>query len=270
MKPKLDCGQYYGAVLRRCQLGAILLTETRHPAQSHIPVHAHRNAYFCFVRQGSYHETFGLGSRECQPLTIAFHPADEAHSERMAGAEVRSLNAEVSPAWLARVREAAPALRDPIDARGGPPAWLALRLYREFRDGDGVSPLAIEGLLLEIAAELARTAQRPAAAPRWLGRVRELLRSRFAEGVSLAEVAAEAGVHPVHLASVFRRCLGCSVGEFVRRCRVEYAAEQLARRGRPLPEIALEAGFADQSHLTRIFKRVTGLTPAAYRRTLAP
>jgi AraC family transcriptional regulator len=266
-KHKLDCGQYYGAILRRAQIGSLLLTETRYPAQAQIPAHAHRNGYFCLVRLGSYHETFGRGVRECGPLTVAFHPPEETHSERMAGTEVRSLNVEVTPSWLARVREAAPALRDPIDSRGGPPAWLALRLYQEFRDGDAVSPLAIEGLLLEIAAELARTVQRPAATPRWLGRARDLLRSRFAQAISLADVAAEAGVHPVHLASVFRRCLGCSVGEFVRNCRVQYAAEQLARR-RPLPQIALEAGFADQSHFTRIFKRITGLTPGAYQRTL--
>jgi AraC family transcriptional regulator len=165
-------------------------------------------------------------------------------------------------------RTSAPALGDPIDTRGGPAAWLALRLYREFCDGDAVSPLAIEGLLLEIAAALARSECQVAGAPRWLHRVRDLLHSRFSVGVSLAEIATEAGVHPVHLAAVFRRCLGCSIGEFVRNCRVRYAAEQLAQRHRSLPEIALDAGFSDQSHFTRVFKRITGVTPAVYRRTL--
>jgi AraC family transcriptional regulator len=268
MSEPLRSGQYYGTVLRRADLGPILLTETRYPPQTHVPIHAHRNAYFCFVRRGSYQETFGACSRQCAPLTVAFHPPDERHSEQIAGAEVRSLNVEVAGTWLSRVRDAAPALGDPIDCRGGPPAWLALRLYREFQLADAVAPLAIEGLLLEIAAELARTAQRPAGAPGWLARVLDLVRSRFAEALSLAEIAAEAGVHPVHLAAVFRRCLGCSVGDFIRDCRIRYAAEQLGRHDQSLAEIALAAGFADQSHFTRIFHRVTGLTPAAYRRTL--
>ncbi len=269
MPHKLEHGQYYGTVLRRLDLGPILLAETRHPAGARIPPHAHRNAYFCFVTAGAYVENFGPNSRDCGPLTVAFHVPDETHSEHMTGSDVRSLNAEVTPDWLRRVQEAAPALRDPSDCRGGPAAWLGARLYREFRWGDAASRLAIEGLLLEIAAELARATSPHRDAPRWLRRVCELLRARFRENLSPAELAAEAGTHPVHLAAAFRKHLGCSVGEFVRNRRVEYAAAQLARPRVPLADIAAEAGFADQSHLTRVFKRATGLTPAAFRRSVA-
>ena len=98
---------------------------------------------------------------------------------------------------------------------------------------------------------------------------RDLLRDRFREDVSPSDLGREVGIHPVHLASVFRKYLGCSVGEFVRNCRVEFAASRLACRGVPLADIAAEAGFADQSHFTRLFKRATGLTPAAFRRSIA-
>jgi AraC family transcriptional regulator len=269
MRQKLECGQYFGKVVRRLDLGPILLAETRHPAGARIPPHAHRNAYFCFVRRGSYAETFGQRSRDCGPLTVAFHPPDETHSEHIAGSESGSLNVEVSAAWLGRVQEMAPALREPTDCRGGPAAWLAARLYQEFRWGDAASRLMVEGLLLEIAAELSRSAAPHAAAPCWLRRVRDLLRARFRENLSPADVAAEVGTHPVHLASVFRKHLGCSVGDFVRNCRVEFAASELARPGAPLADIAAEAGFADQSHFTRVFKQATGLTPAAFRRAVA-
>jgi AraC family transcriptional regulator len=250
-------------------LGPIVLTETRHPAGARIPPHAHRNAYFCFVRRGTYAETFGRDSRDCGPLTVAFHTPDETHSERMAGNEVRSLNLEVTAGWLRRVCEGTPALCRPLDCRGGRPAWLAARLYHEFRWGDAASRLMIEGLLLEVAAELTRTAAPAASAPSWLRRVRDLLRERFREHLAPAELAAEAGTHPVHLMAVFRRHVGCSVGEFVRRCRVEFAASRLATPGVSLAEVAAESGFADQSHFTRVFKRTTGLTPAAFRRALA-
>lgn len=267
MRDRLGDGQYFGSVLRRLQLPTALLIETRHPARAAIPPHAHRNAYFCFVQGGQYVETYGRRSRECGPLTLAFHPPEEVHSERMT-AEVRSFNIEVAPDWLARVRSAAPALQGPVDCQGGAPAWLAMRLYREFRRADAVAALAIEGLLLEIAAELARGAVPPRGAPAWLRRLEELIRSRYLENLALDDLAAEAGVHPVHLAATFRRCLGCSVGEMVRRLRVEHAARRLAREDVSLAEVALEAGFADQSHFTRTFKRHTGLTPAAYRHAL--
>jgi AraC-like DNA-binding protein len=255
--------------VRRLDLGAIFLSETRHPSGARIPPHAHRNAYFCFVQQGDYVETLGARSRDCGPLTVAFHTPEETHSEHMTGSDVRSLNVEVTREWLERVRELAPALSQPFDCRGGPAAWLAARLYREFRWGDAASRLMMEGLLLELAAELTRAAGPCSGAPAWLRRVRDLIRARFRENLSPAELAAEVGTHPVHLAAVFRKHVGCSPGEYLRNCRVEYASAQLARTAVPLADIAAEAGFADQSHFTRVFKQATGLTPAAFRRSVS-
>jgi AraC family transcriptional regulator len=242
------------------------MTETRHPAGARIPPHAHRNAYFCFVRQGVYVEKFGQKSRDCAPLTLAFHTADETHSEQMTGADVCSLNVEVSADWLGRVRECAPGLRDPFDCRGGPAAWQAARLYREFRWGDATSRLMIEGILLEVVAELTRAVRPSSTVPPWLRRARELFVIRFRENVSTGDVASEVGTHPVHLAAAFRKHFGQSPGDYVRQCRVDSAAGRLASGDASLADIALDAGFADQSHFTRIFKRMTGQTPAAFRR----
>jgi AraC family transcriptional regulator len=80
------------------------------------------------------------------------------------------------------------------------------------------------------------------------------------------DLALEAGVHPVHLARVFRARHGISPGEYLRRRRLDWAAHRLAESAVPIADIALEAGFADQSHLTRSFHRWMGLTPLQYRR----
>ena len=74
------------------------------------------------------------------------------------------------------------------------------------------------------------------------------------------------GVHPVTLARAFRRTFGCTIGEYLRRLRIERAAEQLATGTQPLAEIALAAGFADQSHFSNVFRRRVGMSPSAYRR----
>ena len=132
---------------------------------------------------------------------------------------------------------------------------------------DALSPLAVEGLTLEIlaaAARLDRDAGR--ALPPWLRQARELLDDRFAEPLSLGEVAAAVGVHPVHLAACFRRHFRASVGEYLRQRRVEAAARLLTATDTPLAEVALAVGFADQSHFTRTFRRHTGRTPSRYRR----
>src|SRR5262249_7883642 len=107
---------------------------------------------------------------------------------------------------------------------------------------------------------------RPArAAPRWLSRARDLLEARPAARLTLAEIAAAVDVHPVHLARAFRRRYGCSVGAYPRPLRLDLAARALSSGDAPVSEIALAAGFSDQSHFSRTFKRTTGLTPAEFR-----
>jgi AraC family transcriptional regulator len=106
-----------------------------------------------------------------------------------------------------------------------------------------------------------------AAPPTWLPEATEYLRARFRESFRVADVACAVGVHPVHLARVFRLHHGTTVGEEVRRLRIDWAAAELSSSERPLAEIAFDAGFADQSHFTRAFKARTGVPPGRYRET---
>jgi len=133
---------------------------------------------------------------------------------------------------------------------------------------DDVSPFAMEGLALELVAATARQREKVVERkpPRWLEQARELLHAHFADTLSLSEVAAAVGVHPAHLARVFRQQYRCSVGDYLRKLRVEFACRQLATSDRPLLEIALAAGFADQSHFSKTFKSLRGMTPSEYQR----
>lgn len=102
--------------------------------------------------------------------------------------------------------------------------------------------------------------------PRWLGVARELLDDRCGEVVRIAELARVVGVHPVHLARVFRQHLGCTPADYLRRRRLERAAVLLRETRWGLSDIALHCGFGDQSHFANAFKRHRGVTPGAYRR----
>ena len=153
-----------------------------------------------------------------------------------------------------------------VELRAPALGWLARRLSVELHASDTAAPLAIEGLALELLAGATREAgRRPEPAPAWLLSADELLRARIGDCVRLSELAAELGVEPVRLARAFRTHLGVSVGEYGRRLRIEWAASQLEAGDRPVAEIAVEAGFADQSHFTRLFKRYVGTTPARFR-----
>jgi AraC family transcriptional regulator len=99
----------------------------------------------------------------------------------------------------------------------------------------------------------------------WLDRVRDLLHAEFRSKLRMHVLADVAGVHEVHLARAFKRKYGCSPMYYVRRLRCAWAREQLTITDRPISEIAIEAGYSDQSHFGRHFRRQTGVTPAGYR-----
>lgn len=147
-------------------------------------------------------------------------------------------------------------------------AALGARIASELLHGDELTPLVVEGLTLELLAEAGRLDRpaRPERGPRWLCHVSERVHAEFTRRLTLAECAREAGVHSVHLAQSFRARHGESFGQCIRRLRIDLASRQLTQTAKSIAEIALDSGFADQSHFTKAFKRARGLTPAAFRR----
>lgn len=105
---------------------------------------------------------------------------------------------------------------------------------------------------------------------RWLRQAREFLDENFSQPLTLTGIAESVKVHPVYLANAFRLHYHSSVGEYLRHRRVEFACHKISTSTDSLAEIALAAGFSNQSHFTRIFKQVTGMTPVQYRAANKP
>jgi AraC family transcriptional regulator len=145
--------------------------------------------------------------------------------------------------------------------------WFAYKLRRELRAGDELAPLVIDGVGLALLAEFARIpgVRMERLAPRWLERARAQLHEEFVTPPSLDRLAVEAGVHRAHLARAFRKHYGCTIGDYVRQRRIAHACHRLSMTDTPISDIALDAGFADQSHFTTTFKRLVGATPGEFR-----
>jgi AraC family transcriptional regulator len=243
------------------------LTEIAYTPGCHVPKHSHELAQFCFVRQGTFSEVYERKSREGMPMTVIARPSGETHSHYFHNAGARCFVIEIGRDCMRRVREYSSILDNSAQFQSGVLAWLATRLYNEFHREDSACSLAIEGLTLEMLSEASR---RPAKmsetkAPRWLVHARDFLQAHFPEPATLAGVANSAGVHPTHLARVFRQFYGCTIGEYVRRLRIEFACREISLTDAPLTQIAMTAGFYDQGHFSRTFKRIVGLTPSEYR-----
>jgi AraC family transcriptional regulator len=273
MPLQLPPGSLYGETLRSHKVSSFDLSERVYPARFRTPRHSHKQALFCYVVQGDYTETYGRKTRECSQSALLFHPANETHAEHFHDSGGRSFIIEIAPEWLERARECAAVVDAPAEFHGGTHELLVRRLYKEFTMMDGVSSLVIEGLMLEMIGETTRHNAHNSRisanlAPRWLQQARDLLHARFAERLTLAELAHDVGVHPVHLAQAFHKSYQRTVGDYVRQLRIEYACRELAASETPIVQIALAAGFCDQSHFTRTFKRLIGVAPSQYRESL--
>lgn len=269
MVEKLPPGCLHGDVIKSLEVSGFILTETAHRARSRLPEHAHQNSYFCFVLQGVYTEQYGGREIVCKPSTLTFRGSAETH-EDLFHEDGRVFVLEVTPHWIERLRENSLILNSTPEFFGGALPRLSARLNREFHKTDSAAQLAIEGLALEVLAEASRQSftKLLRTTPSWLKQARELIIEHFPERQTLAQVAVQVGVHPIHLATAFRRKYGVTMGEFVRKLRIEHACSELIKGNLPLAEIALQAGFADQSHFSKAFKSYVGTTPSRYRRNL--
>lgn len=267
MFEKISVVPFAGKTLRSYSTSRFLLTEKFFEQDPRNARHSHSNAYLEVTLEGGYFLHVGERTQMCQPWTVVYHPAGEVHSNSVPSTGVRILIIEIASGELSWIQECCRSAQESLAFKGGEPGWVAARVYREFSNSDEVSPLVLEGLLLELLGNILRNSvpRSPKDGQEWLRRADEFIRSRFAEKLTLADIARAVGVHPVHLAQEYRRRYKCTIGHQIRNLRIQHASKQIVETDLPLVNIALSSGFSDQSHFTVAFKNVTGTTPSAYR-----
>ncbi len=262
------CRECSGTALAVRQLPGFRIVEAKYPSGLELPLHSHAHAFLTYIVEGSYSESYGGSSSVvCQSGTLRYLPPGHKHANIFRTGAL-CLVVEIEPSALQRVAAHTQTLERPGEIQSIVSTWLAQRLYHEFRHGDPVAMLSLEGILLEILAECARHAGGSGPVrmvPMWLRTAREYLESNFLRSLSLAEVSTVAGVHRVHLSREFRRHFSITVGEFLRRKRVEHACHLVSKTNEPLADVAMTCGFSDQSHFSATFRRQVGLTPGRFR-----
>lgn len=259
--------RYLGKVSTHRKLTNFALAESSYSAGQTLSWHSHERAFISIALQGSYTEEWTSSTLYCQVGQVIFHVAGEEHCNRFFGQGARSLNLEIMPAFLERLKALGMRTDSRVAFCSSRFAQLGLRMYAEACRNDAASEFIIEGLAMELLGELLRRQNDdfPDPAPDWLELVRGLIQDRYREPLSLQELADQARVHPVHLARAFRKRYGCSVGDYLRQMRVAGACRDLANSDMGMAEIAGRNGFADQSHLCRVVKQYTGASPSRHR-----
>lgn len=227
--------------------------------------HGHSESHFVFAASGDYmseaDDAPGWGGPR-----LVFSPPDTWHRDRFESPGAY-FSITLSPQRWTDICDLRPP-GSPCHVNGPGARVLIAELMRLTASGGDDGGLACEALCLELAGAAAGVAGRERRRPKWLDRGCDYMRERFADELTLSEIAAAAEVHPYHFARTFRTFEGRTPGGYLQALRLDRAAALLNRSDRPLAELALESGFADQSHLTRRFGADHGVAPGAFRRRL--
>ena len=244
--------------------------EAAYDPWSRLPEHGHAAPFFTYVLRGSFVERAGHHVRQCSRGAVIFHD-QESHANEVSGAGTVSFNLEVDPELWCELTDGIGLGRSLVGrVVSGDIEWAALRVWREFHRADKVNMLAVEEAIVLLCEATRCACARGLFEPHQrLDRCVAYLDAHLMEAHRLAGVARVAGVHPMHLAKLFRRQFGYSMGEYLRRRRIAWACGELARGKESITTIAQNAGFADHPHFTRTFARITGCTPRWYRARMA-
>ena len=259
MKVLMKPGDYFGVKSQTRVVNNIILSETRYQGKQKIPDHYHSNFYICYVVQGAFAEWDQNKNTVCNSGDIIIHPAFQEHSNEFHAETGTCFNIEIAnngDSGVMTPNDGARILPDPIIAA------CIKKAYSEFKLNDPFSEKIIEGLIMETLGYLQRRSF--SSAPYWLKKAKELIHDRK-EGISIAYLSNELDISPSHLCREFKKGLGLSIGEYIQNLRISEACRMLKVPTASLLKIALDTGFADQSHFTRAFKKVMGVTPARYR-----
>jgi AraC family transcriptional regulator len=205
----------------------------------------------------------------CSSGTLVFNPAGTTHRDcfRSRKGKFLSISPEAGMSRLLGRGSPVPLMLAGEGVRVPDDPLIGDRIVSQLREGLEPTAMILEGLGLELIGLVAAIEDRTSSrmAPRWLLLAKERLEDCFGDDLSIADLAASAGVHPVYLARAYRRYFGCSPGEYLRRRRLLRAQGLLSGTDLPLVQIALQCGFSDQSQMTRSFSSTFGVPPARYR-----
>ena len=264
MSKSLNMGQFFGNIAERWAVDSVVVNRLVHNHARALPIHAHQAGFVSLMLEGTYRETAGTTQFGYQPFSCVYHPPGMDHRDEVGPSGVTLLTLEFKPELFDAVDFAPVNLRPIIDLSGARPAWELMDLFRRIAAQE-VNQLDLESRAVALAFSIVRYSARVPRDLRSLQRACEYVHAHFGENLTLAQVARAAGVHPVYLGEIFRQEFGETLGEYLNRIRVRAAADRLANSDLPLSTIALDFGFYDQSHFTRIFRQLTGATPGIFR-----
>ncbi|WP_184542457.1 helix-turn-helix transcriptional regulator [Mucilaginibacter sp. FT3.2] len=265
---QLQKGKYFGIQNKAIHLDNIVITDTEY-THDRVDWHTHQNPYFTFLLTGNMRETNKKESYECNAGTLLFHNWQDAHCNIKHPGHTRGFHIELEKDFFDQYQLPLSQMEGSLKLDSPVFKLLFRRMYMETKYAGDIELLAIRESLFKVFGLLTNDNYRETATqPAWVKKIKEALNDADATTLSWDALAAIAQVHPVHLSRGFPKYFNTTVGDYLKKLRIEQAAGFLSKADVSLTHIGYECGFADQSHFIRSFKQATGVTPLQYRKII--
>ncbi len=255
-------GEFHGDVIHRQDVDGAVFAITRRKRGETVPSHSHDHAAIRALISGDHHYVDDSGAiKNSVPKAWYYSAPNQVHSHEACQTDIFSIGIQF-PSSLAPT----PSLPTGSVLRGSSADFTLDLIQNHLKQPRVTTPKVLLSTFHLLLATLEDEGQQNTTnIPLWLSKLKTLLDENFLDQIHVEQLSHEIGIHPSHMARVFRSEFGQTITGYIRDRRLEWSLTQIKGSDIKLGALATQAGFADQSHFSREFKRRYGHNPSTLR-----
>lgn len=242
----------------------LAVVETEYKNKVYEGWHSHNNAHITLFLNGGTTEKRKNFSETVGPGSLLFYHSNELHLNQNTLFPSRNINIEIEENFLKEL-EINEAVIEKSVQNVALTKFLILKIFKETQTADSFSNDTIRILFSQLS-QANNYSERYEKSPFWVKSLHELLNDCWNQNPNLQDLAQVLNLNPITISKHFPKYFGCTLGEYMRRIKINNSLPLIQSRENNLTEIALECGFSDQSHFIRTFKTQTGFLPKQFQK----
>jgi AraC family transcriptional regulator len=264
MANQLKKGEYFGKHYHKLQLDDFLITDTEY-THSKVEWHSHENPYFTYLIQGKLLEANKKETYYLKPGTLLFHNWQDEHYNIKPKEFTRGFHIELNVDWFQKYDFHSLNFQGSIHLENPLTKEIMNKIFLESKNITVNSQLSIDSLLVNLFSTLKNDSiKMDTITPIWVDKLKEILHYQSDACTSLSHLSSLLNIHPVHLSREFPKYFKTTIGNYIRKQKVNKAIALILSKKLSMTEICYECGFYDQSHFISSFKKIYGETPLQF------
>lgn len=242
----------------------IAVIETEYQSKVFEGWHSHDNAHITLFLKGGTSERRKNSSKAVTPGSLLFYHSDELHLNQNTLFPSKNINIEIEENLIKELQLSEAIIEKSVQ-NTTLTKFLILKIFKESLISDTFSADTINMLFVQLANSHSHL-EKFEKSPFWVKSLNELLNDCWNENPNLQDLAQVLNLNPITISKHFSRYFGCTLGEYMRRIKINRSLTLIESNQSNLTEIGFQCGFADQSHFTRTFKSQTGFLPKQFQK----